>query len=386
MFGMKFLFTSAYSGLGGGETIQLNLAEELVRRGMEAQLLVREEGEFAKRWRQLGQKVHIVPFRPVSVYFVPFVSSLSGVVRKMADIIQSEQIQIAHGDYHSLPYLAPAAKRVGIPRIWICMGWWFDSKPWQYGLYRDIERLFALTQTDKDGFLSKSGSLSRQIEMKVLYLGLDTDSLQSMESKIDRDELIQKYDLDSDSMLVLHVGRFQDVKGHDTFQEVARIVSQENPKARFLVVGENLQRSADATYQRKILASAKADPILNERMVYTGFVENIFEVYAAADIFVCPSRFESYGVAVLEAMACGVPVVSTNRGGPSETVVEGVTGFLVPPRDAKQYAERILQLLEDPELRQKMGAAGRQHVAENFSIRRSTGQFVEHCERLISPK
>ena len=367
--------------------MQLNLAKELLRRGMEAQLLVREEGEFAKRWRQLGQKVHIVPFRPASVFFIPFISSLSSVVRKMADIIQSEQIQIAHGDYHSLPYLAPAAKRVGVPRVWICMGWWFDAKPWQYGLFRNIEALFALTQTDKDGFLRKSGSLSRQIEMEVLYLGLDTDALQSKEfGKNDRDELIQKYDLDPDCLLVLHVGRFQNVKGHDTFQEVARIVSQENPHARFLVVGENLQRSVDATYQRKILASAKADPILNERIVYAGFVENIFEVYAAADVFVCPSRFESYAVAVLEAMACGVPVVSTNRGGPSEIVVEGVTGFLVPPRDANQYADRIMRLLEDPELRQKMGAAGRQHVAENFNIKRRTNLLVKQCERLISPK
>lgn len=146
MIGMRFLFSSAYSGLGGGETIQLNLAEELVRRGMEAQLIVREEGEFAKRWRQLGQKVHIVPFRPASVYFLPFFSSLSSVVRKMADIIQSEQIQIAHGDYHSLPYLAPAAKRVGVPRIWICMGWWFHPKPWQRGFFPQNRKAIRIIQ------------------------------------------------------------------------------------------------------------------------------------------------------------------------------------------------------------------------------------------------
>lgn len=382
---MKFLFTSAYSGLGGGETIQLNLAEELVRRGLEAQLLVREEGEFARRWRQLGQKVHIVPFRPASVYFVPFVSALSGVVRKMADIIQSEQIQIAHGDYHSLPYLAPAARRVGVPRIWICMGWWFHPKPWQRGFFRKIERLYALSNSVREGFFGIK-PYSDPKTMCVLHPGIHIDRFRPFTEENISADICSQHGIDDKGWLVLHVGRFQDVKGHDTFQEIALLVAQHFPDTRFIVAGENLQSVADNVYQQRILQTAKNDPILNDKIAYVGYIEEIQHLYNAVDVAVCPSRFESYGMANLEAMACGVPVVSTNHGGPSETVVEGVTGFLVPPRDAKQYADRILQLLKDSELRQKMGAAGRRHVEENFSIQRSTDRFLEHSERFLSPK
>ena len=379
---MKFLFSSAYSGLGGGETIQLNLAEELVRRGMEAQLIVREEGDFARCWRQLGQKVHIVPFRPASVYFVPFFSSLARVVRKMADILQTEQIQIAHGDYHSLPYLAEAARRVGVPRIWICMGWWFHPKPWQREFFGEIERLYAVSDAVRVGFFGKRPFAEPQT-MCVLHPGIHTDRFRPNAEQEETAKIREKLGMDETELSVLHVGRFQDVKGHDTFQEIASSVSQNFPQVRFIVAGENLQSAADNAYQQRIWQNAKNDPILSEKIAYVGYYEAIHHLYNLADVAVCPSRFESYGMANLEAMACGVPVVSTNRGGPRETIVEGVTGFLVPPRDAKQYADRIQQLLADPKLRRKMGAAGRRHVVENFSVQRSTDRFLEHCERYV---
>lgn len=383
ILGMKFLFASAYSGLGGGESIQLNLAEELTRRGLEAQLLVREEGEFAQRWRELGQTVHLLPFRPSSVYFLPARSASSAVVQQMAAILRSEKIQLGHADYHSLPYFSPAAGSLGIPRLWICMGNWFHPKSWQHGFFCNIEGRFALTQEIREQFQKKRGFFSQRIELKPLHPGVDTKKFQPAPSRSAREALEKKFNFEPDSQIILHVGRFQDVKGHDTFQEIARLVSQENPKARFLVVGENLQRAADANYQQRILSCAQADPILKERMVYAGFVDEITDVYAAADVFVCPSRCESYGMANLEAMACAVPVVSTNCGGPSETIIDGVCGFLVPPRDAKTYAERILRLLADHDLRLRMGAAGRRHVEENFNLRDSTDRFLEHCVRLL---
>lgn len=379
---MKFLFTSAYSGLGGGESIQLTLAEELARRGIEAQLLVREEGEFAKRWRQLGQKVHIVPFRPVSVYFVPTLTARSNAVGQFAAVARDETIQIVHGDYHSLPYAVEAACGLGIPCIWNCMGWWFRPKPWQYGFFQKISGHFALSEVVREGFIDGKPFMEPQ-EMCVLHPGVHTDRFRPIRDAATRATVRGKFQIEEGAPLVLHVGRFQDVKGHDTFQEIARMVAKAKPETRFLVAGENLQNAADAEYQRRILRTTEAEPLLKDRIIYAGFVSDIQYLYAAADVAVCPSRFESYGMANLEAMACGVPVVSTDRGGPRETVVEGETGFLVPPRDAAKYAERVLQLLGDPELRARMGAAGRRHVEAHFSIRRSTDRFLERCEPLI---
>ena len=382
MAGMKFLFTSTYSGIGGGESLQLTLAEELVRRGVEAQLLVRAEGEFAKHWRQLGQKVHIVPFRPASVYFVPALAARSNTVGRFATVLRDEATTIMHADYHSLPYAAAAAREVGIPCIWICMGSWFQPKRWQHAFFRGIALHFSVSEAARNGFLGDRPHMSLPC-MHPLYPGVDTGRFQPETDAAERAAIRHKYGFAEDAPLVLHVGRFQDVKGHDTFQEIARIVAAEIPKARFLVVGENLQSPADAVYQRRILDAAKADSILRERLVYAGFVSEMQRLYPAADVVVCPSRFESYGIANLEAMACGIPVVSTNQGGPKETVLEGETGFLVPPRDAAMYAERVLRLLSNPDLHARMGAAGRRHIEARFSISQSTDRFLASCERLL---
>jgi type III pantothenate kinase len=108
-------------------------------------------------------------------------------------------------------------------------------------------------------------------------------------------------------------------------------------------------------------------------------------VIAAADVVVCASDFESYGMVNLEAMACARPVVSTRRGGPSETVIDGVTGFLVDPRDDAALAARTLDLLRDPARRAQMGAAGRQHVEAHFSIDGMAARFQAVLDGLIRP-
>jgi glycosyltransferase involved in cell wall biosynthesis len=164
------------------------------------------------------------------------------------------------------------------------------------------------------------------------------------------------------------VARFQPVKGHHRFQALAKHVLAEMPDAHFIVAGDDVFGvSADERYRNKILANAKADAVLRDRLHYLGFRDDVETVYAAADVFVCPSEFESYGLANLEAMACALPVVSTNRGGPAETIVDGLTGYLVDPDDLPALAALVMRLLADEALRKRIGAASRNHIERNFS-------------------
>jgi glycosyltransferase involved in cell wall biosynthesis len=182
--------------------------------------------------------------------------------------------------------------------------------------------------------------------------------------------------------LVALVARFQNVKGHEVFQDMAREVARQIPEARFIVAGENTQSSADSAYKARILNSARTDPLLRDRLKYLGFRADVEEVYAAADVVVCSSHFEGYGMAIIEAMACGKPVVSTNRGGPAETVVHGETGYLVPPGDAAGLARYVIDLLRDPALRTRMGARGRARVEEKFSAEATARQFERTLDRI----
>jgi glycosyltransferase involved in cell wall biosynthesis len=109
-------------------------------------------------------------------------------------------------------------------------------------------------------------------------------------------------------------------------------------------------------------------------------------VLAAADVVVCSSHFESYGMVNVEAMASGKPVVSTNRGGPAETIVHGETGFLVPPGDAAGLARHVIDLLRNPTLRAQMGAAGRSRAESLFSVETTAAQFTRKLDSVLGTR
>jgi glycosyltransferase involved in cell wall biosynthesis len=110
-----------------------------------------------------------------------------------------------------------------------------------------------------------------------------------------------------------------------------------------------------------------------------GFVphDELERLYARAAVVVCPSRREGFGVACLEAMAHGRPVVATDVGGLRDLVVDGETGLVVPPRDPAALRAALEQLLADPKLRQRLGAAGRQRARERFSWDAVTSAVVD---------
>jgi glycosyltransferase involved in cell wall biosynthesis len=210
--------------------------------------------------------------------------------------------------------------------------------------------------------------------VKTLHLGIDTRQFQPRPDL--KQSVRRELDLPERSPLIVFVGRYQDVKGHDVFLKAARRVSLQNPTVCFAVAGENVFGGAhEEKLKIKIHAEVSRDPVLRDRVRFLGWTPNVERIMAAADVFVCSSWFESFGLAVTEAMACGIPVVSTNRGGPAETVLDGETGYLTPPGRDDLIADLTLELLADEELRRQMGEAGRSRVCELFSLERYASEF-----------
>jgi glycosyltransferase involved in cell wall biosynthesis len=96
-----------------------------------------------------------------------------------------------------------------------------------------------------------------------------------------------------------------------------------------------------------------------------------------------PSFYETFGISVIEAMAFGLPVVATRAGGLPEVVEDGVTGILVPPGDSEALAEAQLRLLLDPDLRRRMGQAGRERVQSEFTVDRIVSQMLDVYHSVI---
>jgi glycosyltransferase involved in cell wall biosynthesis len=170
--------------------------------------------------------------------------------------------------------------------------------------------------------------------------------------------------LPNDGPLVGNVARLAPQKDHATLIEAARLV----PEARFAIVGdgelrEELERQAQGSSVR-----------------FLGARDDVPDLLASFDVFAFPSLYEGLCVAVIEAQAAGVPVVATPVGGIRETVVDGETGLLVPPRDPPALAAAIRRLLDDRELARRLADEARRRVRERFSERR----MVEETLRLYA--
>ncbi|HWX15179.1 MAG TPA: glycosyltransferase, partial [Chthoniobacterales bacterium] len=120
---------------------------------------------------------------------------------------------------------------------------------------------------------------------------------------------------------------------------------------------------------------------VEDEIIFTGELTDARPAYASMDIFILPSAYpEPFGGVVMEAMSMGLPVIATNLGGSLDQVAEGITGFLVPPADPPALAAKIERLANNPDLRRKMGAAGRKRIAENFSL----SEMVKKIETIYS--
>lgn len=376
----NLLFITSYTGLGGGERIQLNLMEALDRDRYTLHLAVPREGQFSRAARDLGVTVHLLPFRGVTTWFVPALWKRFPVARRLADLIQQQRIHAIHSDYHALPFAAAAGRSLNMPVLWYSIGWWFPIRPWQKRFFRDeVDQIVAASRSVRDRWLGASPFMPPE-RIPIIFPGVNANYFHP---DIDGSPVREKLGIGPDVPLVVMLARFQHVKGHDTFQAMAQRIAAQMPHVRFAVAGENVFGvRKDETYKRAILDHARTDPVLSRCLTYLGHYDDPRPVMAAADVVVCPSRFESLGMVHLETMAMARPIVSMNNGGPAETVLDGETGYLVPPDDPDALAGRVMALLRDPARRAQMGQAGRAHVLQNFTSATYAGRMMQLIETL----
>jgi glycosyltransferase involved in cell wall biosynthesis len=175
--------------------------------------------------------------------------------------------------------------------------------------------------------------------------------------------------------IVAALCRLHEIKGVEHFLEAAVLLARRFRDARFLVAGDGYHRPALEKY-----ASALG---LAGRVIFTGFRHDVPEFLSEVQVSVLPSLSEALSNTLLESMAAGVPVVATRVGGNPEVVEDGVTGFLVPPREPEALAAAISRLLDQPLRAQAMGRAGRQRATEQFSLERLTHETESLYLRLL---
>lgn len=169
-----------------------------------------------------------------------------------------------------------------------------------------------------------------------------------------------------DGRIVGNVARLAEQKGHRDLVAAARIVLEQHPDVRFVVAGDGELREELEQLARP----------LGDRFRFLGARDDVPDLLVSFEVFAFPSRYEGLCLAVIEAQAAGVPVVATPVGGIRETVVEGETGWLVPPRDAEALAARIAWVLDHPEEARGIAADARARVHSRYSVERMVEQTI----------
>ncbi|MDD5680059.1 MAG: glycosyltransferase [Candidatus Omnitrophica bacterium] len=174
------------------------------------------------------------------------------------------------------------------------------------------------------------------------------------------------------------IGRFSAQKDYMTFFETAKEVHQIFPEAYFLAVGDGPLKER--------LASSVERLAISKNVIFTGLRKDIPDLINAMDICVLSSHYEGCPNVILEYMACSKPVVASNVGGCAELVIDGETGFIVEPRNASVLADRIIQLLNNNDLRQQMGEKGRKRIESHFSVEKMVAQTETLYRKLTQPR
>lgn len=177
---------------------------------------------------------------------------------------------------------------------------------------------------------------------------------------------------------VTMVANLRPGKGHDTLIDAAALVLRRFPDVRFELVGDGTERAA--------LVERAVQRGVSHAVTFLGHLDDVPARLAQASIFTLPSESEAFPNAVLEAMACGLPVVASAVGGIREVVQDGHTGFLVPPRDPATLADRLCSLLSQPEMAATWGARGRELVETRYSFDRMVDSITSLYDQELSQR
>lgn len=178
-------------------------------------------------------------------------------------------------------------------------------------------------------------------------------------------------------LVVGMVGEISPVKGQEDFLQAAALIVERHPEVDFVIAGEDASR----TGERRARIERLIDQLgLAGRVHLTGWLDQTGPLLSALDVFVSAARSESFGLAMVEAMACGAPVVATRTAGACEIIDDGVTGVLVPIGDVRGLAQAIGELLEDPQRRAHLRERARAEIVNRFSLEK----MVDATERLYS--
>lgn len=339
------------------------------------------EGDLLERARRTTRLV-IVPELGRSI------NPLSDVAAfyKLHRLIRTGRYHIVHTHSSKAGVLGRlAAKLAGTPIVVHTLHSlvFHDYQPWLVNRLWWVVKMLCAPLTDH--FISVSSVISQKAiaagigrpeKFTTIYSGMELDWF--LDSKVDPAAVRREFGIPEDAPVVGKIARLFSLKGHDQLLDAAPEIVRRHPNVRFFLIGDGL------LYEH--LRSRAREAGILDNFVFAGLIprERIPEMIAGMDVVVHTSLREGLARVLPQALAMGKPCVSFDLDGAPEVVIPGETGFLVKPGDVRELADAISELLANPQLRARMGEAGRHRVDPAFRAETMVEQIASVYQLLLS--
>jgi glycosyltransferase involved in cell wall biosynthesis len=293
-------------------------------------------------------------------------------------LIRKRRIEFVHTNTGVIVSPALAARLAGVPHLWHMRDWFQEFRSFWPTFSWYIERLsgkvVAVSNAVADQFTPRD-------HVTVIHNGFSTAEF-DVPREHWRADLRTRFGLNGE-FVVGCVGRIKLVrKGQEVLVRATAVLKQRGLNIKSLIVGAPFSGNESHLVQLQNLVRELG---VEGDVVFTGELADPRTAYAAMDVLAMTSaQPEPFGGVVMEAMSMGVPVVATDIGGSLDQVVDGVTGFFVPPSDAVALADAIEKLMRDPQLHQRMGTAAVKRIEQDFSLKEMTRKIEGIFEEMIS--
>jgi len=373
---MRVLYVSPLAERGGVEVVLLNILKSLDRSRLTAGVALLQDGPLVSEIRATG-----VPVWVVEVGRVRQIVRAVMAVRHLARLIRHERFDLVHTmNAKAHLYGGGAAALCGVPCAYHLHGVPRPSLT-RDGLVSALSVVLPAAHTIAcSDFVADS---FRKVWRSRRAVKVVRNGLIAPRGAPSPGQLRAEFRIPDAAPLIVMVGRLQRWKGIHVFVDAAAHVARECPEVRFVVVGGALF-GLEPRYAKE-LRERVATLGLDGMLTFTGHRADVERFLAVADVVVHTAvEPEPFGMVLVEAMAWGKVVIASDSGGPREIVRHGETGLLVPPNDPALLAHALIRLIEDSELRNRMGKAGAARFKEAFLASRMTRELEEAYEEVAS--
>lgn len=355
----NILFIVRTMGLGGTENVVIQLCEILSKK-VNKIVVCSSGGVHEEKLQEMG----------IKHYMIPDIASKNPMdmlksCRSIKSIIDKEQITIVHSHHRMAAFYAELVAPKSVVKVANAHNTFTDKKKLTQLAYRNTKVIAVGEMVKKN--------LTEYFEIPKEQVCVIHNAVKPFDGKIVPIEMLYKEHAKG-NVLIGNIGRLSEQKGMTYFIEAAEITTRTHPEARFIIVGDGEEREQlHAQIEKKKLQN---------KILFLGYRNDIQNVMSQLDFVVLSSLWEGLPLTPIESYSVGKTVIGTAVDGTPEIIRDGVDGYLVEPRNPMQLAEKMNELIENPEMRENMGIQAMNRYQDEFSFEKLSERYVAFYEEL----